>query len=181
VVQPNLTPLMIDSLPVFPTVNDHHIYLAVKCSNKKEKKDERKTRYSLIDVPTHVCPRFVVLPKEDERHCIILLDDIIRYNLEEIFYLFEYEKYEAYTIKVTRDAELDLDNDVSTSFIEKLAKSIRKREVAKPVRLIYDEKIPKMVSYPVGVTIILRILSISLIWVLKTLKTQHHCQLSISC
>lgn len=143
VVHPNLTPLMIDSLPVFPTVNDHHIYLAVKCSNKKEKKGEKKTRYSLIDVPTHVCPRFVVLPQEDDRHCIMLLDDIIRYNLEEIFYLFEYDKYEAYTIKVTRDAELDLDNDVSTSFIEKLAKSIRKREVATPVRMIYDEKIPK--------------------------------------
>ena len=142
-VQPNLTPLMIDALPGFPTLNDHHIYLAVKCSNRKDKKDKKKTRYSLIELPTNVCPRFLVLPAEGNRHCIILLDDIVRYNLKEIFYLFEYDKYEAYTIKVTRDAELDLDNDVTTSFIDKLARSIRKREVAKPVRLVYDEEIPK--------------------------------------
>jgi polyphosphate kinase len=142
-VQPNLTPLMIDALQEFPTLNDHHIYLAIKCSNKKEKDGKKKTRYALIDVPTDTCPRFIVLPADGERRCIILLDDIIRYNLREIFYLFEYDKYEAYTIKLSRDAQLDLDNDVTTSFIDKLSRSIRKREVATPVRLVYDEEIPK--------------------------------------
>ncbi|MDX2002697.1 MAG: polyphosphate kinase 1 [Chitinophagales bacterium] len=144
VVQPNLTPLLIDVMPEFPTLNDHHIYLAVKCSTKKNKNGSgKKTRYALIDVPTDVCPRFVVLPSPDDKHYIILLDDIIRYNLREIFYLFEFDNYEAYTIKLSRDAELNIDNDVTTSFIEKLSKSIRKREVATPVRFVYDEQIPK--------------------------------------
>ena len=59
-VQPSLTPLLIDNLQEFPTLNDHHIYLAVKCSDKKSKKDNQKRRYALIDVPTNTCPRFLV-------------------------------------------------------------------------------------------------------------------------
>ena len=73
---------------------------------------------------------------------MILLDDIIRYNLREIFYLFNYEKMEAYTIKLTKDAELDIDNDVSSSFIEQLSKSLKQRKVANTVRFIYDQKMP---------------------------------------
>lgn len=72
----------------------------------------------------------------------MLLDDVIRFCLDEIFSIFDYDRYEAYTIKLTRDAELDIDQDVAQSFIDKVAKSIKKRKLGEPVRFIYDEKIP---------------------------------------
>jgi polyphosphate kinase len=139
-VRPVLIPIMIDRLEDFPVMKDRTIYLAVKLS-RSNKPD--KMRYALIEIPTPVVPRFIVLPSEGDKKFIILLDDIIRYNLKDIFFLFDYDRHEAYTVKITRDAELDIDNDVSKSLIENLAKSVKKREVATPVRLIYDYEIPK--------------------------------------
>lgn len=139
-VRPVLIPIMIDRLEDFPVLKDRTIYLAVKLSRSDK---AEKIRYALIEVPTSVLPRFIVLPSADNKQFIILLDDIIRYNLKDIFFLFNYDKQEAYTIKITRDAELDIDNDVSKSLIENIAKSVKKREIATPVRLIYDYEIPK--------------------------------------
>jgi polyphosphate kinase len=135
-----LIPIMIDRIEEFPVLKDKTIYLAVKLlkSDKAE-----KLRYALIEIPTAVLPRFVVLPQEGDKQFIILLDDVIRYNLKDIFFLFDYDQHEAFTVKITRDAELDIDNDVSKSLLENLAKSVKKREVATPVRLIYDYEIPK--------------------------------------
>lgn len=138
-VRPVITPLMIDTLTELPVLTDKHIYLAVKLSSP----GRSKIRYSLIEVPTNVRSRFVVLPSDDGKKYIILLDDVIRYNLREIFYLFNYKQQKAYTIKLTKDAELDIDNDVSTSFIETLSKSIKQRKVANTVRFIYDRKMPE--------------------------------------
>jgi polyphosphate kinase len=108
---------------------------------KSDKPD--KLRYAMIEIPTSVLPRFVVLPAEGNRQFIILLDDIIRYNLKDIFFLFDYDQHEAFTIKITRDAELDIDNDISKTLLENIQKSVKKREIANPVRLIYDYEIPK--------------------------------------
>jgi len=72
----------------------------------------------------------------------MLLDDIIRFCMNDIFFYFDYDRYGAYTIKITRDAELDLDDDISTSFIEKISQSLKKRKKGKPVRLIYDRQMP---------------------------------------
>ena len=138
-VRSALTPIMIDSLPDFPRIKDKRIYLAVKLSKSNSEDD---VRYSLIRVPTHLESRFLILPPKNGKKFFILLDDVIRYNLHNIFYIFDYDVIEAFTLKVSLDAELDIDNDVSKSFIELIAKSVKKRELANPVRLIYDHEIP---------------------------------------
>ena len=74
---------------------------------------------------------------------IILLDDIIRLHLDNIFSIFSYDQAEAFTFKFTRDAELDLDDDISVSFMEKIRKSIKKRKVGEPVRFVYDPEMPE--------------------------------------
>src|SRR5690606_23944195 len=82
---------------------------------------------------------------------IILLDDIIRYCLDELFFIFKYDSIEAYTIQVTRDAEIDIDTNVSEKFIESLSKSLQKRSKGKPMRLLYDSEIPfDMLTYLVS-------------------------------
>jgi polyphosphate kinase len=143
-VKARLTPLMLDPENPFPLLSDNHIYLAVKCSYKKSDIANLKPSYAILDVPTNVCPRFVILPKENGINYVMFLEDVIRYNFKEIFNLFSYDKYEAYCIKVTRDAELDLDFDygINSRFISKLSKSIKKRSIAMPVRFTYDQKIP---------------------------------------
>ncbi|MEX2589174.1 MAG: polyphosphate kinase 1 [Chitinophagales bacterium] len=137
-VRPTLTPLMIDSVSEFPNLDERRVYLAVKLFPKKSK----KVRYFLIVVPTHMIDRFLILPQQGKDRYIIQLDDIIRHNLDDIFYIFNYSKIEAYVIKVTKDAELNIDNDVAQSFLEQLRKSLKKRAKANPVRFVYDENMP---------------------------------------
>ena len=81
------------------------------------------------------------MPKEDGKNYIIILDDLIRYCLDDIFTMFEYDQISANMIKITRDAELDIDNDLRKSFIDKISSSIEDRKMGDPVRLVYDEKI----------------------------------------
>jgi len=139
-VLPTLVPIMIDTSPKFPYLKDRSIYLAVKLSKKK--KDSKGAKYSLIQIPTDVLSRFVVLPKKEEKRYIILLDDVIRFCLKDVFSIFYFDKAEGYTIKLTRDAELDLDSDLSKSISEKIEKSLQQRKKGKLVRLVYDSTIP---------------------------------------
>jgi polyphosphate kinase len=140
-VRPLLVPIMIQHTSKLPYLRDKSIYLAVKLSHKVKNKD---SRYALIQVPDDL-PRFVQLPDADKKvgKFIILLDDIIRYCLEDIFFVFNYDTYGAYTIKLTRDAELDIDSDLSKSITEKISKSLKQRKIGEPVRLVYDSQIPK--------------------------------------
>jgi polyphosphate kinase len=128
-------PIILDKKNSFPKLRDYAIYLAVKIVEKKN-----KIRYALIQIPTDFS-RFYQLKKgEDIR--IILIDDIIRLYLKEIFSIFEPVEIDAYTFKFTRDAELDLDDDLTLSFIEKIEKSLKQRKKGIPVRFVYDEKMP---------------------------------------
>jgi len=140
-VRPLLVPIMIQHTNKLPYLRDKSIYLAVKLSHKVKNKD---SRYALIQVPDDL-PRFVQLPDDQKKPgtYIILLDDVIRYCLEDIFFVFNYDTYGAYTIKLTRDAELDIDSDLSKSITEKISKSLKQRKIGEPVRLVYDAKIPK--------------------------------------
>lgn len=138
-VRPVITPIMIDSLYKLPTLTDKHIYLAVKLSSP----DNNKIRYALIEVPTDVRSRFVVLPEKDGKKYVMMLDDVIRANLKDIFYIFSQTHHEAYTLKITKNAELDIDNDVSQSFVDLVSQSLKKRKKANTVRFIYDRKMPK--------------------------------------
>src|SRR5690606_6335665 len=72
---------------------------------------------------------------------VMYLEDLIRYNLEYIFFINNYDTIEAHTVKITRDAELDLDDDVSKGFLEKMTKSVKQRRIGDPVRFVYDKNI----------------------------------------
>jgi polyphosphate kinase len=133
-----IVPIIIDDKQPFPELRDRVIYFLVKLTSNQKK---NKSKYALIEIPESL-DRFLVLPETNNLKFIILLDDIIRYSLDEIFFVFEYDEIEAYSIQVTRDAELDLDKNVSERFIEALSKSLQKRKKGKPMRLLYDTAMP---------------------------------------
>ncbi len=138
-VRPNLFPIMIQNFKSTASLKDKSIYLAVELKSKKRK---LKDNYALIKVPSSILSRFLILPKKGDKNYIILLDDVIRYNLSYLFSIFDYDTYEAYTIKITRDAELDIDNDVSKSFMERVAESLKQRKKGRPVRFLFDGNMP---------------------------------------
>lgn len=118
--------------------SDHLAFLAVKL--RFQENDTEKTQYALIELPTDL-DRFVVLPNLGEKQYVMFLDDLIRYHFHLIFNFFEYTHIESHMIKVTRDAELDMEGDVSKSYINKIVESVRERILAEPVRLVYDNEI----------------------------------------
>lgn len=137
-IRSNIVPLMMESIPAFPTLSDKSIYLACTLS-KKDKSIAKK--FALVSVPARRLPRFLILPsKQNEKH-IILLEDIIRFCLPNIFSFFGYDTFSSAIIKVTRDAEIDIDNDVSTSLIQKIEKGLKNRKKGKTVRFVYDKDI----------------------------------------
>ena len=143
-VRPKIFPVMLGKNIVLPPLRDRSIYLMVKLSNSIEKKDQ----YSLIEVPSGLIPRFIVLPRDGEKKCVIFLDDVIRFGLSDIFSPFGYDTFEAYDIKMTRDAELDLGDDLGESLLNKVSKSLKKRHSGAPVRISYDSTVPEeMLSY----------------------------------
>ena len=99
--------------------------------------------YALIEIPKNT-KRFIVLPKKsDGKQYIMMLDDLIRYHFHMIFSFFNYKKIQAHMVKITRDAELDLEEDVSISYVEKITMSVKDRMISDPVRLVYDNEIPE--------------------------------------
>ena len=137
-IRSNIVPLMIESIQAFPTLNDKSIYLACKMSKKDKSIPQR---FALVSVPARRLSRFIILPSKTDEFHIILLEDIIRFCMPFIFSYFGYDVFSAHIIKVTRDAEIDIDNDVSTSLIQKIEKGLRNRKKGKPVRFIYDKEI----------------------------------------
>lgn len=136
-VRSNIVPLMLESIQAFPILNDKSIYLACKLSMKDESIPQR---FALVSVPVRL-PRFITLPSTEHGNYIILLEDIIRFCLPNIFSYFGYDTFSSNLIKVTRDAEIDIDNDISTSLIQKIEKGLRNRKKGKPVRFIFDKEI----------------------------------------
>ncbi len=140
VVRTSLVPIMLDERREFPHLKDRAIYLAVKLSNGTE---DEKVRYAVIEVPSKVLSRFMVLGSRGAKRYVMLLDDIIRIHLKDIFSIFDFEYAEAFTLKLTRDAELDVDDDLSMSVIDSLTKSLASRKSANPVRFVYDKSMPE--------------------------------------
>ncbi len=139
-VHQRLFPIMLDNNKKMPLLNDKGIYLAVRMV-KKDKPNA--TRYSLIEVPDGDPSRFFMLPDDGDKKFIILLDDIIRYNLDAMYYIFNYDYIDAYTIKITRDAELDIHTDLSESLLEIIQKSVKRRTKGETTRFIYDAQMPE--------------------------------------
>ncbi|HEY4327669.1 MAG TPA: polyphosphate kinase 1 [Mucilaginibacter sp.] len=139
-----LVPIMLDENLPLPELRDRAIYFFVKLTISNG------SRLALIEFPDTVS-RFIVLPETNKLKFIILLDDVIRYSLEDIFFIFEHDNIEAYSIQLTRDAELDLDKEVSEKFVDSLSKSLQKRRKGKPMRLLYDSEMPlDMLKYLVS-------------------------------
>ena len=144
-VRSNIIPLMIESIQEFPLLNDKSIYLACRLS-KKDRSVPQK--FALLSVPTRRLPRFIILPSKNADKYIILLEDIIRFCLPRIFSFFGYDTFSSHIIKVTRDAEIDIDNDVATSLIQKIEKGLKNRKKGKPVRFVFDKEIdPSLLTY----------------------------------
>lgn len=139
-VFPRLVPIMLDSAPSFPYLRDKSIYLLIRF----QKTNAKKAKMALVEIPSSVVSRFVLLPEGSDKtkKMIMLLDDAIRFCLGEIFSIFEYDKIEAYSFKITRDAELDIDLDVSKSQVEKISRSLKNRKHGEPVRMAYDAAMP---------------------------------------
>ena len=136
-VRQKLTPLMVSEKMRFPELKDRSIYLATRLRTRGAKPD----RYALIEVPTPALSRFLILPQVDSHQYVILLEDVIRYNLKEIFSLFKFEAIDSHLIKLTRDAELDIDDDVTESYLRKVVKSVKHRKEGNPVRFVYDREV----------------------------------------
>ncbi|MDQ2720733.1 MAG: polyphosphate kinase 1 [Bacteroidota bacterium] len=136
-VRSNIVPLMIESIQVFPTLNDKSIYLACKLSKSD---GTIAQKFALVSVPTRLS-RFIILPSAEDENYIILLEDVIRFCLPQIFSYFGYDTFSAHIIKVTRDAEIDIDNDVSTSLLQKIEKGLKSRKKGKTVRFTFDKNI----------------------------------------
>ncbi len=144
-VRSYIIPLMIESLQLFPVLNDKSIYLACRLSKQDRSIPQR---FALVSVPTRHLSRFLILPSKNEEQYVILLEDVIRFCLPNIFSFFGYDKFSSHIIKVTRDAEIDIDNDVSGSLIQKIEKGLKNRKKGKPVRFVYDKEIePALLTY----------------------------------
>lgn len=137
-VRTRLMPFLIEKDSELPNLTDDAIYLAIYLV----KKGGQKSRFALLEIPTDVLPRFIVLPEKDDEKYIIFLDDIIRLGLKEIFFIFDFDEIFAYTIKLTKDAEFEIVDDISESYIDKLSRSLQQRKHGTPVRFIYDREMP---------------------------------------
>lgn len=134
-----IVPIILDENTPFPGLTDYRIYLAVRMRYA----DKSKEKFALVQIPTSFS-RFYELREGDSRK-IIMMDDIIRLNLKSIFNIFKFKKIDAFTFKFTRDAELNLDDDISVSFFEKIEKSVKLRKQGDPLRFVYDQKMPEEV------------------------------------
>jgi polyphosphate kinase len=149
-VSPALVTIILNDLAEFPLLKDTSGYLAVKLVMNPEQqlklpnpfRKKAAVRYAIIEIPKTI-NRFVVLPSTDEKQYIILLDDVIRFNISSIFNIFDYESVTAHMIKITRDAQLDIDSDMSKSMLQKIATSVKDRRIGEPVRFVYDQQIAK--------------------------------------
>ncbi|MDN3672731.1 polyphosphate kinase 1 [Flavobacterium branchiarum] len=135
-LSPELVTIILNDLAEFPVLKDTLGYLAVRL----EMNHTGEVRYAVIEIPKTI-NRFVVLPSHDDKNYIILIDDVIRHNLSSIFTIFDYKSVSAHMIKITRDAQLDIDSDLSKSMLEKIASSVKDRRIGEPVRFIYDQLI----------------------------------------
>ncbi len=145
-VIPHITPLLIsEDIDVLQFLKDEYAYIAV------ELKKSDSYQYALLEIPTDHLPRFVMVPEQKgkRRKTIILLDNIIRYCLDELFSgFFEYDELSGYAMKMTRDAEYDLRYEVEHSLLEQMSEGVSQRLTAMPVRFVYEREMPNhMLSF----------------------------------
>lgn len=129
-VLPSLVPVMVQKGRPFPQLIDGALYLGVLMIGAKK-------RHAILEVPTEL-PRFVEMPNGN----IMYVEDVIRFALNDIFYIFEYDSIEAWAFKISRDAELDIDNDFSEGYVRKMSRVLQQRRRGRPTRFVFDSDMP---------------------------------------
>ncbi len=137
----HITPwLLNEEADMLQFLKDEYAYIAVELNT------DEHSHYALIEIPTNHLPRFIMVPEQKgkQRKTIMLLDNIIRYCLDDIFRgFFEYDQLNGYAIKMTRDAEYDLSHEVEHSLLEQMSEGLSQRLTAMPVRFVYESTMPK--------------------------------------
>lgn len=145
-VIPHIMPMIIARKKITPFLRNQRLYLTVKLSSKRNRSSgkepkKRRYQYAIVEIPTNHIERFILLPKVGNNNYIIFLDDIIRLFLPQIFY--GYNVHESYAVKLSRDAELYIDDEFQGNLLDKLKKSLAKRSSGAPSRFLYDRTIPQ--------------------------------------
>ena len=123
--------------------NDENIYLAVKMHREGTGSKRPAAEYAFLELPVSICGRFVRLPDKGEKRYLMYLDDVIRCCLPYIFCGQHYTDFEAYSFKFTRDAEMEIDNDLRNGMLQKISKGVKSRKRGEPLRVVYDAMMPK--------------------------------------
>lgn len=152
-VMPFVNPNLLQKGRIIHFLRDKALYLAVRMhprsktgAQKTGKGLRKRTCYALVEIPTHYCPRFLELPGSETRHDIVFLDDVIRSYLDEIFP--GYMVKDAYCIKLSRDADLQIEDEFAGDLAEKVSQSLAKRRIGAPARFLFDQSMPEsMVKY----------------------------------
>lgn len=136
-------PLYLSELKQLGELADSDIYLAVRLTGLDKNRKIKKKEYALIEPPVKEFGRFIRIPAEEGRVCLMFLDDVIRFCLPLIFVGVSYDSYEAYTFKFTKDAEMEMDPEIRSGVMDKVARGVKSRKRGNPVRLVYDAEMPK--------------------------------------
>lgn len=137
----HIAPIFVNKkIKLVERLDDSGHYLAVQIIREGKTK-----RYAVVEIPSEIS-RFVVIPPEKSRKKkhIILIDDIIKLNLERIFKGFvEFDSLQAYSFKMTRDSEYEINDEIDESFMDKMSEGMKQRHSAEPVRFTHDEDMPE--------------------------------------
>src|SRR5690606_26860023 len=139
-VESNVIPILLHENSAMPYLRDKSLYMGIAMRTKEF---QYASNYAIIEIPSRALGRFVLLPSEKDEKNVILLEDVIAFNLPHIFSYFGYNEFAAHCFKVTKDAEFDLDNDIRTTLAEKIEKGIKSRRKGKPTRFVFDKEMDK--------------------------------------
>ena len=133
-----INPTIITDRADLSSVNDAHIYLAVKMEA-----DDKKPAYAILALPVALCGRFIKIPdRDDKTSCVMYLDDIVRMHLPHIFIGSGYTRFSAYALKFSKDAEMEVESDPEEGILRSITQAVKDRRKGMPVRVIFGEGIP---------------------------------------
>ena len=135
-----IAPVWFSAVKDLSTAPDDSIYLAVKM---RKKSDKTHPEYAMLQLPVNLVGRFVQLPDKDGNAYIMYIDDVVRCALPLIFAGLNYSVFEAYAFKFTKDAEMEIDNDLRTGLMQKISKGVKSRKKGQALRVIYDASMPR--------------------------------------
>ena len=143
-VFPFLSPVMIQAGDIRTFIRDRRLYLVIRMVKKSKRMAEPDYvpdyYYALMKIPYAKVPRFIELPTHEGKHYIMFIDDIIRANLSSIFPGYVVES--CYSIKISRDADIYLDDEKGGNIVENIRKKVKKRKIGALSRFMYDSNMP---------------------------------------